>query len=167
MIRPGPAIETKKHLPRCVEMEQDMSELLAQPRTQQCDGHCHFVEIITSLAHQHINSCAHRLKAALTLNSTLPLCTARSMNTTASSFSASAVFSTRPSQRASFVCISAKKHQYLTFAPHSERTFQLDISNVITQGTQVVLLESFLRYLRHIAIWIFIWIIRYIHFDIE
>ena len=114
-----------------------------------------------------IKLCTHRRKAVLTLNPTLSLCTAKSINTTASLFSAAAVFSTRLLQSLSFECISAEENQYPTFAPESKRTFQLDILNVVTQRTQIVLLKSFLRNLRHIAIWVFIWVIRYIHFDIE
>ena len=75
------------------------------------------------------NECTHRLKAILTLNSIFPLCTAKSINATTSSFSATAVFSIRPLQWLSFKFMSVKQvHQYAdpvytVWTPLSKRTY--------------------------------------------
>ena len=98
-----------------------------------------FVEILAHLF--QFNSCTHRLQAVFALNSTFPLCTAKSINITASSFSAAAVFSTRLPQWLPAMCISSKEHQHVTLTNDLQLTFQLYISNIIAEGTQVVLLK--------------------------
>ena len=64
---------------------------------------------VTCLSLYPFNKCTHRFKAILTLNSVFPLCTAKSINATTSSFRAAAVSSMRPLQRLSFMCISAQQ----------------------------------------------------------
>ena len=69
------------------------------------------------------NWCTHRSKANLTLNSKLPLCTAKSINAATSSFSVAAVVSIRSSQRLFCVCIPADECQELTLEFDSKLTF--------------------------------------------
>ena len=108
--------------PRSMEMVQDISELFLQPWAQLEDRHCnyHWAHLISPLWQVQ---CTHRLRAVLTHNSKFPLCTAKSINATTSSFSAAAVFSIRPLQWLSCEFMSVKQvHQHAdpvyTFEPH-------------------------------------------------
>ena len=142
-------------------MQKDIPELLSSPQKWQVFEHYNFCSDPCSLF--QINWCTHRLQANFTLSSAFPCCTAKSINKTVFSFSAAAVFSTRLPQWLPAMCISSKGHQHVTLTNDSQLTFQLYISDIFTEGMQVVLFKSFLCHLRYTPVQVFIWIIQRIH----
>ena len=148
-----------------MEMQKHIPELHSPPQKWQVFEHYHFCSDPCSLF--KINWCTHRCQANFTLSSTLPRCTAESINKTVSSFSAAAVFSTRLPQWLPAMCISSKGHQHVTLTNDSQLTFQLYISDIFTKGMKVVLFKLFLCHVRYTPVQVFIWVIRHVHLYIS
>ena len=110
-----------KHLPTCMGMQKDIPKLHAQPQRWQGFEHWNFCWDSCSLF--QIIWYTYRLQANLTLTSTLFLCRATSINMTASSFSAAAVFSIRSPQWLPSMCISSEERQHMTLANDLPLTF--------------------------------------------
>ena len=109
-----------QHLPRHMEMEQDIPKLYALCQTRTGIDTEIFVEIYHSL--HSFNWHTHRFKAILTLNSKLSLCTAKSINANNILIQCCSRILNKVIAVPIFLCISAKEHQHVTLAFDMTRT---------------------------------------------